>query len=109
MPHQKILCGILRVDDNNRNDGDAEINFQPHSVGGDATGVNLYVTGDGAMDPYEEPPCVHVSVTKIANGRDEFEWEVTTSTPTTAQVQVTWDSDHVELHEISYLVVGITD
>ena len=106
MAATRSLSGVIQVDDNNVRDGDATITFFPHGVGGDATPGSP--VENGAAAAYLFPPTVLVSVTKTANGREIFAYEVNTSALAAPSVQVNWDATNIDILEISYQVVGET-
>ena len=110
MANVKFLSGVLQVDNNNMQDGDAEINFQPHGVAGDAVGNQLTEAGSGAGKRYSTNPTVLLALTTAANvnvqGAPNF--NIRYSGLTTDQVQVIWDATDLDIVNISYLVVGMT-
>ena len=106
----KVLTGILQPI---QTPGNATIHFAPHSVTGDAVGVELNAMGDAG--DFAAPPGKVVSLRKITVlDRDQF-WgtqivelfEIRDDPVTIDHMVVRWStSGGGRIDEISYMIVG---
>jgi hypothetical protein len=107
----KVLSGLLTVSAGPGKylGGNATIDFEPISVTDDAAlGVHVE-TGDGVGREYSAPPVVILFPTNIVDpGGVPFTWSVTHTPQTREEVQVSWATGGLEIHELAFLVIGMT-
>lgn len=114
----KVISGILFVPKNtNRNAGSATIDFNPHTVNGDADGFNMTEIGPNNK-PFKSKPCFTVSLRSIGmtDSTDEDitrsrweDWEINTRLDPTQRnsMVVSWSTKgDPTIHEISYMIIG---
>jgi hypothetical protein len=109
----RVLTGVIVPDDNRRTSGSAVISFNPHSVAGDANGVELDTAGGGGN--FSNRPGKVVSLREIkvrdkdtlSGGSQNDFIRVHDNGLSTTQVEVEWSTTGgSEIRELSYLIVG---
>ena len=109
----RVLTGVIIPDSNRRTSGTAVISFNPHTVAGDANGVELDAAGAGGN--YSNRPGKVVSLREIkVRDKDTFTGgshndfiRVHDNGLSTSQMEVEWSTTvGSEVRELSYMIVG---
>jgi len=109
----RVLTGVIVPDNNRRASGSAVISFNPHTVAGDANGVELDTAGAGGNFSNRPGKVVSLREVKIrdkdtfAGGSHDDFIRVHDNGLSTSQIEVEWNTTGgSEVRELSYMIVG---
>lgn len=113
MASTRVISGVLVPNAGSRTSGSATVSFNPPAITGDASGVEMNISG--ANGDYGQPPGKVVSLREIRVGdKDTFFggstidlFSINDDPPTADHMVVRWNtSGGGEIREISVLIIG---